>query len=785
MQCAMHGVPVAIVERDAAACLIAEENIRLIEEQLTKSLVCSASDIQDTKRLIQVFSDGREWACKSDLLIESVTEDREIKRAVFSYYGSICPPETIFATNSSYMLPSTFIKASGRAERLLGLHFHVPVWRANAVDVMPHTRTDPQVVEQLRKFAIRIGQVPIVAKREYPGYVFNALLNPLLVEALSVARKGVVDPDQVDLAWRTITKMEVGPFDMIRLIGPETVERILNTGAELLGNQQLMLNARYLNGLAKQWESRSASIQRNAARRYSATWEPAQIDKRLDHRFQPAGAACLIGNPLATKTLFDELEVAGATSVLFTDSEIHATDNLSDQLCDALERCPHLFLLLHSERPCAQDLEPTSMAAKLADSLDIVKRWWQCWGTGKDTAGASLTITTNNDCGLEGMAYALFAELQNSKRLFPVIKLLELQGGPDTVHASQIVYETAVAQAEVVTGQLDEFARRWAQTHVQYVGQQRHRSAYVQSESTGYAANASDVSEKVKGTRWLVVGNGGEMSHQMALRLGQLGANSVVLLGRVGLDHLPAEVNDACQLKELRRRVMREAYESGRRPDDEWASVEEGMEIQSNLRQIRDTGISCEYVKASLEDQDRFAVQLRQVYQQGSFDGVIFGNERYHAKPFLKGSRDGFLETVNRNLLGLETLLRHFGQLAESKRPGWIFVNQSLASRFGVAKQVDLALAEGVAASTVKRLRQNYEECRVSIFGWPQTTPAKMVISRDAPGESKDTGEAVLRHDEALHYFEQELIREDSNFTVTMIDPAPDSGPARTLGGFA
>jgi 3-hydroxybutyryl-CoA dehydrogenase len=185
-------------------------------------------------------------AASADLVSESIPEDPALKGRAFAELNALCPPHTIFATNSSTLLPSMFAAASGRPERLAALHFHLPVWDANVVDVMAHTGTDPAVVMTLVDFARRIGQIPIVTRKESSGYVFNAMLSALNGAALELAANGVAAVPDVDRAWMGIMKMPIGPFGIMDAVGLDTVWKIIDFWAGATGQAQLRVNADFV-----------------------------------------------------------------------------------------------------------------------------------------------------------------------------------------------------------------------------------------------------------------------------------------------------------------------------------------------------------------------------------------------------------------------------------------------------------------------------------------------------------------------------------------------------------
>ncbi len=117
-----------------------------------------------------------------DLVSESVPEDPQLKGRIFGEFHALCPPRTIFTTNTSTLVPSQFAAATGRPAQFAALHFHSPVWLSNVVDVMPHPGTAPETVALLEQFAMRIGQIPIVLHKENHSFVFNNMLNAVLRE---------------------------------------------------------------------------------------------------------------------------------------------------------------------------------------------------------------------------------------------------------------------------------------------------------------------------------------------------------------------------------------------------------------------------------------------------------------------------------------------------------------------------------------------------------------------------------------------------------------------------
>lgn len=177
----------------------------------------------------------------ADLVIESIPENIELKRDTFRKIGHLAPAKTIFATNTSTLLPSALMESTGRPERFLALHFANRIWSHNTAEVMGTARTDPGVYETIVAFASEIGMVPIALKKEHPGYVLNSLLGPLLENALGLLVDGVAEPETVDTTWRIGTGAPRGPFEIIDMVGLTTVYNI-----EAAGDERQQRLARFL-----------------------------------------------------------------------------------------------------------------------------------------------------------------------------------------------------------------------------------------------------------------------------------------------------------------------------------------------------------------------------------------------------------------------------------------------------------------------------------------------------------------------------------------------------------
>lgn len=246
LQCAVYGYNVTLFDVKPEALEPAQAQIKNYADQLVAAGRLSQLAAIDVLARIRTGSDPAAAAANADLVSESVPEDPELKGRVFAQFHALCPPHTIFTTNTSSLIPSIFAAATGRPAQFAALHFHQTVWDSPVADVMPHPGTAPEVVELLVGFAGSIGQIPIVLNKENHGYVFNTMLNALNGAALTLASKGVTSIENIDRAWMAVMKTGIGPMGILDVVGLDTAWHITEYWAKTLQEPQLRANADFL-----------------------------------------------------------------------------------------------------------------------------------------------------------------------------------------------------------------------------------------------------------------------------------------------------------------------------------------------------------------------------------------------------------------------------------------------------------------------------------------------------------------------------------------------------------
>ena len=172
-QTAFRGFAVTAYDINEEALESARERFELLAQRYQKDGV-EGADEETTRAAIDrltLTADLGDSVREADLVIEAIPELISLKRDTYERLGELAPERTIFATNSSTLLPSELKDFTGRPEKFLALHFANEVWRFNIAEVMGTADTDPAVFDQVVSFAGAIGMVPIPLHKEKAGYV--------------------------------------------------------------------------------------------------------------------------------------------------------------------------------------------------------------------------------------------------------------------------------------------------------------------------------------------------------------------------------------------------------------------------------------------------------------------------------------------------------------------------------------------------------------------------------------------------------------------------------------
>jgi 3-hydroxybutyryl-CoA dehydrogenase len=160
-----------------------------------------------------------------DIVIEAVTEDLELKNRLWRELDGLCPPRTIFASNTSSLTIAAMAAATSRADRFVGLHFFNPVPLMPLVEVVRTVTTSQETFDRAYAFAAALGKEPVTAV-DSPGFIVNLLLVPYLLDAARALERGVASTQDLDRAMQLGCGHPMGPLTLLDYIGLDTVVRI-------------------------------------------------------------------------------------------------------------------------------------------------------------------------------------------------------------------------------------------------------------------------------------------------------------------------------------------------------------------------------------------------------------------------------------------------------------------------------------------------------------------------------------------------------------------------------
>jgi 3-hydroxybutyryl-CoA dehydrogenase len=172
-----------------------------------------------------------------DIIVEAVTEDLDLKTGIWRELDRACPPETMFASNTSSLTIGSMAGATGRPDRFVGLHFFNPVPMMPLVEVIRTGTTSDKTFERAYSFARALGKEPVAAT-DSPGFIVNLLLVPFLLDAARARERGTASTADIDRAMQLGCGHPMGPLSLMDYIGLDTVVRIADIMVDAYGEDR-------------------------------------------------------------------------------------------------------------------------------------------------------------------------------------------------------------------------------------------------------------------------------------------------------------------------------------------------------------------------------------------------------------------------------------------------------------------------------------------------------------------------------------------------------------------
>lgn len=172
---------------------------------------------------------------EADLVIEAATENLDVKLGLFRELNGLCPATTILASNTSSISLTRLAAASGRPERVVGMHFFNPVALMQLVEVIRALQTSDETYQTVHDLARRLGKEPVSVK-DSPGFVVNRMLVPMINEAIYALAEGLASAEEIDTAMKLGANHPIGPLALADLVGLDVCLWVMEVLIDDLGD---------------------------------------------------------------------------------------------------------------------------------------------------------------------------------------------------------------------------------------------------------------------------------------------------------------------------------------------------------------------------------------------------------------------------------------------------------------------------------------------------------------------------------------------------------------------
>jgi 3-hydroxybutyryl-CoA dehydrogenase len=224
---ALSGIEVLLLDivpdkLESAVSSIGEEYARAVEK--------GRLGPEERRAALTRVTTTAEYAALRDcqLVIEAVVEDESAKKAVLKELCAVLPKETIIGTNTSTLSITRLAAQTDRPGRFLGTHFMNPVPKMELVELIRGIATEEATFRTVADFVRKMGKIPISAE-DFPGFVVNRVLMPMINEAIYTLYEGVGSVDSIDTAMKLGTHHPMGPFELADFIGLDTCLGVMHT----------------------------------------------------------------------------------------------------------------------------------------------------------------------------------------------------------------------------------------------------------------------------------------------------------------------------------------------------------------------------------------------------------------------------------------------------------------------------------------------------------------------------------------------------------------------------
>jgi len=205
-----------------------------LDRQVSKGTI-SEPDKERTLASISTFTDVKAAVQNADLVVEAATENIDLKLNIFKDLDSYCQPNTILASNTSSISITKIASVTNRPDKVIGMHFMNPVPVMKLVEVIRGYATSDQVTGEIMELSTKLGKTPVEVN-DYPGFVANRILMPMINEAIYTLYEGVAGVSEIDTVMKLGMAHPMGPLQLADFIGLDVCLAILEVLHKGFGN---------------------------------------------------------------------------------------------------------------------------------------------------------------------------------------------------------------------------------------------------------------------------------------------------------------------------------------------------------------------------------------------------------------------------------------------------------------------------------------------------------------------------------------------------------------------
>lgn len=207
-----------------------------LDRQVKKELIDEDKKTQTINNIIP-FIDLKEGVRDADLVVEAATENIDLKLKIFKQLDELCPETTILASNTSSISITKIAAVTKRPEKVIGMHFMNPVPIMKLVEIIRGYSTTNEVTQEIMQIAEKLEKVPVEVN-DYPGFIANRILMPMINEAIHSLFEGVAGVNEIDTVMKLGMAHPMGPLQLADFIGLDVCLSIMNVLYDGFGNSK-------------------------------------------------------------------------------------------------------------------------------------------------------------------------------------------------------------------------------------------------------------------------------------------------------------------------------------------------------------------------------------------------------------------------------------------------------------------------------------------------------------------------------------------------------------------